>query len=304
MAQRPYIEADLAGLKREELVSLIRKQLDRFPHPPGKLSKINIADMKSLLLEPLAGFTIESEDAAQPEEVVPSRSSPPDTGAPDELPSNEPVLGSGTEHDTPHGFQEFAPHLANIVIPNRNRLDLAVHRPRALKRERERTPSPDPALAFQSLLQPDTVSSSPAATRVRRAPAAAIAWLREQIQMRPGFETFRSNQGKVLQNVDRVEYWRFAADVSGTYFRTAWPADIASFKITKSAIEKGLDIGSTTLSEAINMIKIVETYTKGQYQSVEVVEEVNKTGESPAPGAGALKTFLQMWEKEHPISRA
>lgn len=45
------------GLKRLGLVSLIERQLDKWPLPKGKLSKVNKPDLKAKLLDPALGFT-------------------------------------------------------------------------------------------------------------------------------------------------------------------------------------------------------------------------------------------------------
>ncbi|KAJ7476528.1 hypothetical protein FB451DRAFT_1396775 [Mycena latifolia] len=384
MAQRPYVEADLTGLKRADFVRLIEQQITKFPHPKGHLSKINMADMKKLLLDPAMGFTMaittEHDGALSPRadygpsshvpeadvegESVPQEAhttkdlrpvqllvsdhrapfSPTKVSQHVDLPFIDVVgctdtewrtssvelfdalqrslgrlEGSGrmgipdrreaqyTEYfvtfHTDEVTQTFATNMANIVIPPGNRLEIVVHRVRLPKREREHSPSPDPAAAFQSLIPSTSEPSSPAATRVRHTPEAGILWLKDKIQKRPGYETFHSNQGKVLQNLDRVEYWKFAAEVSHIFFKASWPAEIASFKISKTAIEKALGIGATTLSDAITMTRIIQTYTAdGPNQSAEVVAEVTKSGELVVPGAGALKLFLQTWEKEHPIN--
>ncbi|KAJ7486390.1 hypothetical protein B0H11DRAFT_2192366 [Mycena galericulata] len=190
----------------------------------------------------------------------------------------------------------FAPHLTNLVVPKENRLSLRVHHLFLLKREH--SPSPAPADTVQSLIPS---SSGATTTEVSNKPAS-ILWLQEKIQRRPGYVKFRSNRGKVLQNVDRVEFWRFAAEVSEMYCKTCWPSHISNKKITRSAVETALEIGSTSLTDALNMTRILKLYTtEGPNKSDEVVTEICKSQENIIPGATALKLFLQKWENEHPI---
>ncbi|KAJ7511369.1 hypothetical protein B0H11DRAFT_2183351 [Mycena galericulata] len=190
----------------------------------------------------------------------------------------------------------FAPHLTNLVVPKENRLSLRVHHLLLLKREH--SPSPTPADTAQSLIPS---SSAATTTEVSNKPAS-ILWLQEKIQRRPGYVKFRSNRGKVLQNVDRVEFWRFAAEVSEMYCKTSWPSHISNKKITRSAVETALEIGSTSLTDALNMTRIIKLYTtEGPNKSDEVVTEIGKSQENIIPGATALKLFLQKWENEHPI---
>ncbi|KAJ7498438.1 hypothetical protein B0H11DRAFT_2381793 [Mycena galericulata] len=214
------------------------------------------------------------------------------TGIPDHQSSNY------TEYFITFNDDEatFAPHLTNLVVPKENRLSLRVHHLLLLKREH--SPSPAPADTVQSLIPS---SSGATTTEVSNKPAS-ILWLQEKIQRRPGYVKFRSNRGKVLQNVDRVEFWRFAAEVSEMYCKTSWPSEISNKKITRSAVETALEIGSTSLTDALNMTRIIKLYTtEGPNKSDEVITEIGKSQENIIPGATALKLFLQKWENEHPI---
>ncbi|KAJ7776693.1 hypothetical protein B0H14DRAFT_3164436 [Mycena olivaceomarginata] len=193
--------------------------------------------------------------------------------------------------DVEEGNNIFAANLSNIVIPDGNRLELRVD---DIKNKRLRTASPEPQLGSQS--------AGPSTTKPSTVLDSGISWLREKIEKRPGYAKFHSNRGKVLQNADRVEFWRFAAQVATTFHKTSWPTEISSTtKISKEAIEKALKIGSTSLNDAITMIRIIDTHTAdGPNRSEEVIAEVSKS-EVEAPGATALKSFLQAWANDHPI---
>ncbi|KAJ7798102.1 hypothetical protein B0H14DRAFT_2908232, partial [Mycena olivaceomarginata] len=185
------------------------------------------------------------------------------------------------------GNDLFAANLSNIVIPDGNRLELRVD---DIKNKRPRTASPGPQLASQSA-GPSTKPST--------ALDSGILWLQKNIEKRSGYAKFHSNRGKVLQNADRVEFWRFAAEVATIFHKTSWPTEISSTtKISKEAIEKALRIGSTSLNDVITMIRIINTYTAdGPNRSDEVIAEVSKS-QVEAPGATALKSFLQAWAND------
>ncbi|KAJ7748725.1 hypothetical protein B0H14DRAFT_3167048 [Mycena olivaceomarginata] len=170
--------------------------------------------------------------------------------------------------DVEEGNNIFAANLSNIVIPDGNRLELRVN---DIKNKRLRTASPDPQLGSQSAgpstIKPSTVLDS------------GVSWLRETIEKCSGYAKFDSNRGKVLPNADRVEFWRFAAQVATTFHKTSWPTEILSTtKISKEAIEKALRIGSTSLNDAITMIRIIDSHTAdGPNRSEEVIAEVSKS---------------------------
>ncbi|KAJ6626618.1 hypothetical protein B0H10DRAFT_1941637 [Mycena sp. CBHHK59/15] len=344
MEKRPYVESDFTGLKREDFVALIKRQLANFPQPEGRLTKINVKDMKAILLDPALGFTTANS-------VVSAISNQKNVGSPSDgsccfffyqilrslinwleeehRPSQNEYEALNHDHEPPVTVKA----VQLLIDDNRTtfsdmnvsqRVDVTVvdlvdcndssgrigvpdrHDPSYTEyfmriRKRERSPSPDPAAAFQNLLP--VVPASPAATRVRPPTDQQITWLKEKIRARSGYSKFETNHSKVLQNAERVEYWQFASQVSETFFRSPWPADISSNKtITKGAIQDALGIGSTSLTEAINMTRIIKLYTcDGPNRSDEVVSEVTKSQETEIPGAGALKAFLQKWENDHPV---
>ncbi|KAJ7745542.1 hypothetical protein DFH07DRAFT_776652 [Mycena maculata] len=350
MAERPYIESDFNSLrKREDYVALIKRQLSKFPLPAGKLAKINIKDMKTMLMDLTLGFTMlvdeESlldgnpqnsasqvstlEHIAQPslpDSQLPTkaiqlliediRSTSSDTkisqrilvklvdmvdcldgewsriGIPDHVSSGYTEFFASFHDDEAN----FAPNLTYLVVPKENRLKLTI---RPLKREH--SPPSERVNTVQTLVP---VSSSSATQDVaEKEPLdTGVKSLLFQIQKRPDFAKFHSNRGRILQNAERVEYWRFAAQVADIYVRTSWPPEIHSIKkISRLSIQKALDIGSTSLTDTINMTRIIDLYTAdGPNRSEKVISEVNKSQEENVPGATVLKSFLQKWETDHP----
>ncbi|KAJ7882942.1 hypothetical protein B0H13DRAFT_1890644 [Mycena leptocephala] len=192
--------------------------------------------------------------------------------------------------------ETFAHNLSNIIIPDGNKLELRVD---PVHNKRPRTSSPIPASVFES----SGPSSGALVAKPQATGDAEVAWLLERIQKRPGYIKFNSNRGKVLQNPDRVESWRFAAQVTSTFHKTSWPAELSSTtRISKAAIEKALGVSTTSLNEAINMTRIITIYgCDGPNRSAEVIAEVNKIQPAEALGASALKSFLQSWANDHPI---
>ncbi|KAJ6538293.1 hypothetical protein B0H10DRAFT_2141123 [Mycena sp. CBHHK59/15] len=190
-----------------------------------------------------------------------------------------------------------------LVIPKDSRLNLRVDRTLQTIHDKS-SPSPDPAVGLKSLITPPTAPVSPAATRIRQPTARQITWLKDKIKSHAGYEKFQANQGKILQNIDRVQYWQFAAEVSATFYQKPRPAEMSQGKtITKAAIKDALNLGRTSLSEAINMARIISVYTgNGPHRSNEVILEITKSEEAETPGAEALKAFLQKWENDHPTT--
>ncbi|KAJ7846556.1 hypothetical protein B0H13DRAFT_2362919 [Mycena leptocephala] len=193
--------------------------------------------------------------------------------------------------------ETFSHNLRNIIIPDGNKLELRVD---PVHNKRPRTSSPIPS----SMVESSRPSSSALVAKPQAAADAGVTWLLEKIEKRSGYTKFNSNRGKVLQNPDRVESWRFAAQVTSTFHKTSWPTEISSTtKISKTAIEKALGISTTSLNEAINMTRIIAIYgCDGPNRSAEVIAEVNKIQQADALGASALKFFLQSWANDHPIA--
>ncbi|KAJ7906907.1 hypothetical protein B0H13DRAFT_1880134 [Mycena leptocephala] len=193
----------------------------------------------------------------------------------------------------------FSHNLRNIIIPDGKKLELRVDPAVQAHNKRPRISSPIPS----SVVESSHPSSGSLVAKPQAAVDAGVAWLLGKIEKRPGYTKFHSNRGKVLQNPDRVESWRFAAQVTATFHKTSWPAEISSTtKISKTAIEKALCISTTSLNEAINMTRIIAIYgCDGPNRSAEVIAEVTKIQQADALGASALKYFLQTWANDHPV---
>ncbi|KAJ7268273.1 hypothetical protein C8J57DRAFT_1509474 [Mycena rebaudengoi] len=130
---------------------------------------------------------------------------------------------------------------------------------------------------------------------------AELSWIMGRVKHMPGFDMFESNQCKRLNNLARVNYWKFSAHFSAQYHKTQWPSGISLLggnTIKKSAIEVALKMGTTALAHAINMTRILSIYYDGPQRSSEVVGRVEATGEMDSD---ALAKFLVQWEKDHPI---
>ncbi|KAK7028397.1 hypothetical protein R3P38DRAFT_3267240 [Favolaschia claudopus] len=191
----------------------------------------------------------------------------------------------------------FAPSMSNITIPRNNRLELRVeHHP-------DRLPTSSQAKTTRELIPAESNTTS----TLPKIHDEAVKWLQEKIEKRTGYATFDSNRNKVLQNRERVEFWKFAAQVVATFHKTAWPSSILSISSTKTitmdAIQKSLRIGATTLNDAVKMTRIVEIYTReGPNYSEEVDSETRKAQEPVENvGASTLMAFLQQWAGNHPI---
>ncbi|KAJ7710552.1 hypothetical protein B0H17DRAFT_1190267 [Mycena rosella] len=314
--ERNYVEQDLVNLNRTQLVALVERQITKWPLPRGRLSKENMPSLRAILLNPTNGFTttifntnttmgstagnirsdlqtagISSTNPAPVPNIPDDRLNPTYTEYFVEFNSNEPV-------------ESLVTNPTLLVIPQNNRLNLRVDRIAPLRNVSAAADLAAEA-AFQSLI-PSAATSIPTASgsaiRIKEPTAKEMNWLKDKIAARPGYAKLNANRNKILQNVDRVEHWRFVCEVTKAIYKKPWPNEISSFRtIPKGAIQKVLQIGTTAFAEATQMKEIIECYTaEGDNFSQEVADEITKSEEED-PKATGLKAFLQRWEKEHPV---
>ncbi|KAJ7663769.1 hypothetical protein DFH06DRAFT_1393430 [Mycena polygramma] len=186
-----------------------------------------------------------------------------------------------------------------LIIPKDGRLNLRVNDIAHIGAHSQIAtiaPSTQPAAATSSA----SSASNGARSRVKELTTDEMAWLKKQLSTRPGYTEFGANHSKVLQNVDRVSYWRFASYAKRDLHKKKWPDAVGSSKkISVDAIYQALDMKSTAFTEAVQMTKIIDTYTAaGPQYSPEVVAEVAKADE-PDPNGRALRNFLLQWDKDH-----
>ncbi|KAJ7763105.1 hypothetical protein DFH07DRAFT_770837 [Mycena maculata] len=340
--EQPYTEGDLKGLKRAELVALINRQLNRWPLPRGKLSKVNMPELRAKLLDPALGFTNTNTPLpGASNDTAPVVATQPGNAEVDlnsnreftrvhqwtlnrTLPregalhtnsesceegewranareiisalqnSNGRLFGSGrigvpapfnpsyTEYfvqmvaTEPIETLVFEPQC--LIIPKSNRLNLRVHRMNSGNEPKE--PEIESGFLVGQL---------------------EVNWLKNTIRKRPDYATFEANRNKILQNIDRVQYWRFAFAVDKQLHKSSYPSEISSSKVSKAAIHAALQMRTTALAEAIQMVRIIDLYTtEGANFSAEVALEIGKSDQED-PKATGLKAFLLNWEKTHPI---
>ncbi|KAJ7855805.1 hypothetical protein B0H13DRAFT_1902960 [Mycena leptocephala] len=292
MVERPYVKSDFDQLnsvgltRRNPYIVMIERQPEKFTKGLN-LSKINIPDMQKVLLDPQIGFTTNLPGEQQTSPTPDCRDNEwrassieifkelqvsigqldgsGRIGVPD---SEEPEY---TEYFVTFHVDDktetFPQNLSNIIIPDGNKPELRMD---PVRNNRPRTSSP--------------VLPSP--------------WTRElpgfgrRLKSTQGIQNFILTEGKVLQNPDRVESWKFAAQVTSTFQKPSWPTEISSTTIiSKTAIERALGISTTSLNEAINMTRIITIYgCDGPNRNAEVIAEVTKIQQADALGASALKS--------------
>ncbi|KAJ7180505.1 ArgJ family-domain-containing protein [Mycena filopes] len=71
--ERAYSEDDLASLSQKELVVRVQRQIQKWPHTPGSVSKTRKDILKSHLLDPKNGFTTDQPRRSEPPRVEPER---------------------------------------------------------------------------------------------------------------------------------------------------------------------------------------------------------------------------------------
>ncbi|KAJ7511667.1 hypothetical protein B0H11DRAFT_2182988 [Mycena galericulata] len=208
--------------------------------------------------------------------------------------------GSYTEYfvqmnsDEPIRALAFDPEL--LIVPKNNRLNLRISGiPRTNSQPTDLEQVPSVATA--------TGPISGSVARIKEPTTREIEWLKDRIKILPGYTNFEANHHKNLQNSDRVEYWRFAFNVDQQFYKTSWPAEISTRKITKPAIQQALQVGTTALAESIQMIGIIDRYTtQGDNYSAQVATEICKSDQEE-PKAMVLKAFLLQWEKDHRVAK-
>ncbi|KAJ7742818.1 hypothetical protein B0H16DRAFT_1860578 [Mycena metata] len=393
--ERPYITKEVEGLGQKELVALVRRQINKWPLTPGKLSKANKADLKSKLLDPKYGFTTDKPaipgtdsvpggSTAGPSATIataptvdnlgPVEPSPtPENGGTVLVPreirlliddrrasypihtmqrvqvrfvdtadcgenewradaseillalqkSISSITGSakiGTPDRLNSSYTEYFVEIISnqpvetlavspelVVISEDNQLTLRVDTIQRLEVDAQPThtnPSgvlppgaPVVATASGALNAQDR-----ARPRTRELTQQEIEWLKKQLSTRQGYTQFDASHNKVLQNVERVRYWRFAAEFSRVFHKQTWPQEISSPSkgISKGAIEKALSMSKSALLDTIQMIEIIDRYTVegSDNYSEEVTNEITKSNEN-MPKAATLKAFLTGWDRAH-----
>ncbi|KAJ7482826.1 hypothetical protein B0H11DRAFT_1914912 [Mycena galericulata] len=183
-------------------------------------------------------------------------------------------------HNSPGRLDEFDPEL--LVIPKNNRLNLRIG---CIPQGNSQPTDPKQGWqAFSSVATESVSGFSGSVARIKEPSTREIEWLKDE-------------------NLDHVEYWRFAVNVDQQFYKTSWPAEISTGKITKPAIQQALQMGTTALVESIQMIGTIDHYTaQGYNYSAEVAAEISKSDQED-PKATALKAFLVQWEKHHPAAK-
>ncbi|KAJ6628420.1 hypothetical protein B0H10DRAFT_1778157, partial [Mycena sp. CBHHK59/15] len=124
-----------------------------------------------------------------------------------------------------------------------------------------------------------------------------VEWLAAEIKTLPGYSEFEEHRRKVQQNPGVVASWKFMALVSDTYFRQ--PSHITNKKIQKQSIQQALGVGSTSLAEAENAVRILKHYGEGGSSPAQAVIDRIALKEDKPQGAKILYPFLVNWEKSH-----
>ncbi|KAJ7749847.1 hypothetical protein DFH07DRAFT_1034832 [Mycena maculata] len=187
-----------------------------------------------------------------------------------------------------------------LIIPRSNRLNLRVHRINSGNEPKEPEIELGSPIGSTPIPAPAPVASA-SGTAKSTPTELELNWLKNTIRKRPDYATFEANHNKILQNIDRVKYWRFAFAVDKQLHKSSYPSEISSSKVSKAAIHAALQMQTTALAEAIQMVRIIDLYTtEGANFSAEVALEIGKSDQED-PKATVLKAFLLNWEKTHPI---
>ncbi|KAJ7060173.1 hypothetical protein C8F01DRAFT_1254303 [Mycena amicta] len=164
----------------------------------------------------------------------------------------------------------------------------------------ESVPGEHSAVAFLPA-NPSLLSSSKRASSPVQFTEQQMTWLKRKAEASEGYEEFARHHNKQLSNLQRVEYWKFAADFSHRYYKAPWPADVprsGSSKIQRPAIASALGMGLTALNQAINLARILDVFYFGAQRSEDVARMVEDKEQVGA--ADVLVDFLTGWAQSHP----
>ncbi|KAJ7724892.1 hypothetical protein B0H16DRAFT_1698506 [Mycena metata] len=140
--------------------------------------------------------------------------------------------------------------------------------------------------------------SNKKSSKVKDDDDADTVWLREELKTLPGYQDFRDNQRKVQPNPGLVKSWGFIVNASETYFGTVSRVQ-GRKKMQQQSISNALRLGSSTLSEAKNAVRVIKKYGPGGTNpATEVIERLNAI-DDPPEGAKELYPFLRKWEQDH-----
>ncbi|KAJ6533856.1 hypothetical protein DFH09DRAFT_1092233 [Mycena vulgaris] len=147
----------------------------------------------------------------------------------------------------------------------------------------------------------NSVPATPADTDVaeEKTEDPAVKYLLDKLAMRPGYESFAANRGRVVANPEVVKDWRFAVGFTADYNKVKPPG--IHTKITKALIQRALGIGSTWLASAQTAMQIIGTYGQNQPHATAEVISVLERVDDPAEGSAALYAFLTEWKKDHQV---
>ncbi|KAJ6632414.1 hypothetical protein B0H10DRAFT_2183144 [Mycena sp. CBHHK59/15] len=213
----------------------------------------------------------------------------------------------------PEYFDDTEPNPSHLIIPKNARLKLTVSHLGGVKIPAKRMRSESPSDHVAEILEWAKAKTEPtaslAATSIKKKSSQLtddeLTWLTERAKNTPGFDIFKKNHNQRLNNLDRANYWKFAAKFSAKYFKAQWPVGISlsgGITIKKSAIEAALEIKTTALAQAVNMARILDIYYDGPHRSEEVTKWVEESEtNSESGGSDVLAKFLIQWEKDHPV---
>ncbi|KAJ7269492.1 hypothetical protein C8J57DRAFT_1227247 [Mycena rebaudengoi] len=268
--ERPYQESDFIGLSQDKLVNLIEREHRKWPGTQSQLSKANMEHLRRTLLDPSHGFTC---SVSLP--LPPSINADVVTAA---LPNSIGVFQysrpyAGMENGTLKRSDIFATIQASINklqgsgrigVPDRQDSSYTEHFVKFTADED--ISSPDPAYLI--------ITDSTLHLRIDRIALKQERTPKEDIL---DLNTSSSSSDPVAP----------ATHSAGKQDQTT-PKELAWLREKNTTMHQILCLPSKP-GEGVNY-------------SPEVVSEIGKSDETPPPGAGRLKTFLQAWQKEHLVN--
>ncbi|KAJ7165926.1 hypothetical protein C8R46DRAFT_1219702 [Mycena filopes] len=143
------------------------------------------------------------------------------------------IVGPDSDNQAPHESV-----LLNLPADGRLHLTVASIGGVRINVPTKRLRSVSPANTLDEQLESSaTRSDLPAASTSKKTKTqptlteAELAWLSGKLKATPGHDRFQANRNQRLSNLDRMRYWKFAAQFDAKYYKVQWPAEVSTVSL-------------------------------------------------------------------------
>jgi len=145
-----------------------------------------------------------------------------------------------------------------------------------------------------------------------------VAWLRQRASTTKGYTSFEDSHGRVFQNPDIINIWKFVSQFHDRYYHASHPETVCTLLksllccvtnvilellqgkvIQKNMLRAALGLKETSFNDALDGYRLVKIYgPDGINEDQHVTAELSRIQDTPN-GRVALLKFLREWEKTH-----